>query len=370
MNSLDKKNICFFCGDICQSGGTERVTSIIASELVKTKKYNIFILSLTKSNPNLFFQVDDGVVVSFLKRNKKLKKLNYFFDIINIRKFLNQNKIDVIIDVDIVLDLYTIPAIIGLSTKLISWENFNLTYSLSSFRRKLGLKLTTKFSDKIVTLTKTDMRSYIYRYNNIKNKIDYISNPITINQDTSYNVASKQIITVGKFLPIKGYDLLVDVASNVLTKNPEWKWIILGDGPEFNNIKKLLSERDLTNKVLLKGTVKNPDFYYSQSSIFVLTSKNEGFGLVLLEAKIHKLPIVCFDIKTGVSELVKDNINGYVIERYNTKLMAQKINDLIVDLSKRKKFSNFSSLQMENYKLVNILVKWEKVIDELTGGSK
>ena len=281
-----------------------------------------------------------------------------------LRQFIKKNNIDIIVDVDLVLDIFTIPALFCLKSKLVSWEHFNFEIENESRRRRIAMKLASIFSDVIITLTKKDMDTYKMNFKKIK-RIEYISNPLETTIELKNNISNKQIISVGKLLPIKGYDLLLDVAKVVLTTHTDWKWVILGDGPEYEHINTELKKRNLEGKLLLKGNVKNVDDYYSSSSIFVLTSKNEGFGIVILEAKAHGLPIVCFDIKTGVGDMVKDDYNGFIIEKYDTNQMADKIIKLIENEDLRKKFSNNAYQGLDEYNMEIIIQKWNTIFKEL-----
>ena len=106
---------------------------------------------------------------------------------------------------------------------------------------------------------------------------------------------------------------------------------------------------------------------YKEYGMCVLTSYREGLPLVLLEAKINKLPIISFDIDTGPREIIKDGVNGFLIEPYDTRLMAIKINELLMNEKKRKSFSQNSVLGIEKFRLKEIILKWETLIDELIG---
>lgn len=358
-------NICFFCGDVSESGGTEKVLSLITTELVKNKEYNINILSRKYFENKTFFKFSSNIKIDSLrKENSTFSIARAIKDVFLIRKYIKKNKIDIIVDVDLVLDIFTIPALLGLKTKLVSWEHFNFEIENENKRRRFAMKLASIFSDQIITLTKKDMETYTKKFKNIK-RIEFISNPLEKEIELNHNVFSKQMISVGKLLPIKGYDLLLEVADIVLTKHPDWKWVILGDGPEYENIYNEIKNRKLENNLLLKGKTQNVDKYYSSSSIFVLTSKNEGFGIVILEAKAHGLPVVCFDIKTGVEDMVIDDYNGFIIKKYDINQMAEKIIKLIEDKDLRAKFSIKAYQGLDEYKMETIIQKWNNVFKEL-----
>lgn len=358
-------NICFFCGDVSESGGTEKVLSIITNELAKNKEYNITILSRNYLEGKTFFDFSPNIKIESLRRkNNCFSIIRAINDVFLLRKFIKNNNIDIIVDVDLVLDIFTIPALFCLKAKLVSWEHFNFEIESESRRRRIAMKLASIFSNTIITLTKKDMETYKTNFKKIK-RIEYISNPLEKFIELKHNVSSKQIISVGKLLPIKGYDLLLEVAEKVLFKHADWKWVILGDGPEYEHIYTEIKNRNLDGRLILKGKTQNVDDYYNSSSIFVLTSKNEGFGIVILEAKAHGLPIVCFDIKTGVGDMVIDDYNGYIIKKYDTNHMSEKIIRLIENKDLRENFSSNAYQGLDEYKIENIIQKWNDIFTEL-----
>jgi glycosyltransferase involved in cell wall biosynthesis len=91
----------------------------------------------------------------------------------------------------------------------------------------------------------------------------------------------------------------------------------------------------------------------------------EGLPMVLLEAKSQGLPIVSFDIETGPSDIVRDGVNGYLVESGNTDAMAEKICNLIESPSLRASFSENSGLDMEKFDEENIVKQWETLITDL-----
>ena len=164
---------------------------------------------------------------------------------------------------------------------------------------------------------------------------------------------------------VKGFDMLCDVANKVLHDNPDWKWIILGEGEERKLLERKIKEYGLENKLILKGNVSNVEDYYKSSSIFVMTSRFEGLPMTLLEAKSYGLPIVSFDCLTGPSDIVDNNKNGYLIEQNNVNDMVCKINKIIEDKNLIKKFSNNSKYNIDKFDIDTVIKKWMKTMEEI-----
>ena len=102
--------------------------------------------------------------------------------------------------------------------------------------------------------------------------------------------------------------------------------------------------------------------YYKNSALYVMTSRFEGLPMTLLEAKNYKLPIVSFDCQTGPSEIIRNNVNGYLVKANDIKEMSNKINSLLQDDKKLKEFSNKAELDIEKFNLNSIIDKWTSLL--------
>lgn len=358
------KKICFFSGDITRSGGTERVSTIIANELVRQGQYEICFLSLCEQKENSFFAIDERI-----KRHKLGEKWiqpgpGYLPLIPKIRKFLKQKEIDLIIDIDIVLDSLSIPASVGLKTKVLSWEHSNCFYEMSVLYRKLILKFSVRNSDYVVTLTEGDKNNYA---NMLKrtNCIEAIYNPMEEVNISEEDIREKWIITVGHLISGKGPEYIAQAAKKVLPKNPDWKWYIVGEGEEREYLEKFIQENGLEKQMILTGLVNNVGEYLSKSKIFVLTSKSEGLPMCLLEAKAYGVPSISFDIPTGPNEIIDDGINGYLVKPFDCEDLANKVNELISDDNKWSSFAKNTQQNMSKFSMESIMEKWNRVLSSL-----
>ena len=359
-------NVCFLSGDMSRTGGTERVLSIIANELSKkNEKFNIHILSITNESNSSYFTLNKSIKTERILKSKDVDfKKNYFKVVKGIRQYIKKNKIDILIDVEVIASLFSIPATLFTKTRLIAWEHFNFYEDNGSNLRIYARKLISRFSDYIITLTEQDKINYLNNLN-IKGKIDFIYNPIENSDRISCDIKAKQLISVGRLTYQKGFDMLCEVAKDVLKDNPEWKWIILGDGEDKEELESKITEYNLKGKLILKGNVSNVEEYYKNSSLYVMTSRFEGLPMTLLEAKSHKLPIVSFNCLTGPSEIVENNVNGLLINPENVKVMSDKLNSLLKDEKRLKEFSNNAQINIEKFKLKPIIEKWENILINL-----
>ena len=359
------KNICFLNGDMSRSGGTERVTAIIANELSKIDEFNVHILSISNSSNTSFFELNEGVSHNRILADENINFKKQYVNVVKgIRKYIKVNDIDVLIDVDVICDLFSIPATRFTKTKLISWEHFHFYENNGSRLRSIARKLSEKYSDYIITLTEKDKSNYIENLN-VSNKIECIYNPITKVNEDSCDIYAKQILSVGRLTYQKGFDMLCEVANKVLNDNPDWKWVILGEGEDRALIESKIKEYKLEGRFILEGNVSNVDDYYKSSSLFVMTSRFEGLPMTLLEAKSYGLPIVSFDCLTGPSDIVTDDKNGYLVELGDINKMYKQINGLINNEKLLNTFKDNSKIDIGKFELKSVLYKWIELLKEV-----
>lgn len=357
------KKICFFSGNIERSGGTERVSTLIANELSR-RGYQVIILSYQFGEKS-FFKLDDNIKLYTLINDKKINKL---YKELKVRymlyKFIKEHNVDVIIDIDIYLSLYTVPLKLFSNLKVISWEHFNLLNNNGVKKRDYARILASKFSDKIIVLTKEDEKNYRNKFKSIKN-IEYIYNPSPfININLNDTKKEQLIISVGRLTKVKGFDSLIKAWSLIEKENPTWKLYIIGSGEEKENLLKDIKRFNLVNIRIIPFTNNILDFY-KKASIYVLSSRYEGFPMVLLEAKSCALPIISFNCKTGPKEIITNEVDGILVENQNVKQLAKAMNNLIKNDKVRYSYSMNSKESVEKFSIKNIVDKWEKIINNL-----
>nr|CAA87701.1 wbcM [Yersinia enterocolitica] len=357
------KKIAFFGGDISHTGGTERVSITLANYLVKNG-YQVVIISLSGNKPPKF-PVDESIKLVSLFDEKRRFSLAYFSVVVRLRRILVDESIDILIDVDTMLALFSTTALLGTKIKHISWEHFNYKSNLNIKSRKLARKIAAKYSDAVVTLQRRSWllarRKQISRKNNI-----YIQPFAFWNPKIKLTKRNSQIVlALGRLTNIKGFDLLLDIWVKVEEQSSNWKLIIAGDGEDKNLLLDKIKEFNLKNVELLPSTLHVSDLY-DQSAIYAMTSRFEGFPMVLLEAKASGLPIIAYDCDTGPSELIINNEDGLLIPFSDSNAFARQLILLMNDDDLRESMSLRSLKNAEKYKIeVAIGDKWKSLIEKI-----
>lgn len=354
------KKICFFIGNLNNTGGTERVCSIIANELSHIG-YDVNILNLTGGD-SPFFPLSNNIETHSLFPMPGRTLYRTPAIIYKLRSYLKEESIDTLIVVETMSVLFTLLAIQGLSIKHICWEHFNFKIDLGKVGRRLARQLAARYCDAVVTLTERD-RLYWLKGATCKAQIVSIPNPSPFApQEYIKEDCSKTALAIGRLTHQKGFDLLIQAWAKVAKERSDWNLIILGEGEDRPLLTELINEYQLNSKVNLVGAVNNVEDYYKKSDIFCLSSRYEGFGMVLIEALAFGLPIVSFDCELGPAEILEDT-GAVLVPPNNIELLADALIDLIENEEQRKAISLKSKEKSKEYQAEVIISDWIKLIE-------
>ena len=360
------RNIAFVIHNITAKGGEERMCSMIANYL-QAQGYNISIFSLFSHKGTApFFNIIEGVNIYhllgyFIERRiqQYAPWLNYLLR--KLRKHLIKCKPDVVIDVDITVTPLTTKVVLGQKIKHIAWDHFPYGYYTDS-RPELLKSLFTV--DKIVVLTKGSERSYVYKAHLEPQKIVQIYNPSPIECDTYVPHKNHVILAMGRLEVEKGFDRLLNIWAQIEPKVPDWILKIVGSGGYYDALKSQAEDLNL-NRVFFYPHTSSPIEYYKDASIFVLTSRYEGLGLVLIEALNYSLPIVSYDCENGPREVIEDGLNGYLIPDGDETLFVDKLLLLIQDESLRNRIGHNAMVSTSNFSLKVVGQRWIELLDSI-----
>lgn len=195
-----------------------------------------------------------------------------------------------------------------------------------------------------------------------KTKCIYIPNVIDNLPDKRSKLTNKNIITIGRLSPEKGQKDLIDVFKIVNKELPKTKLFIVGDGPLKQELENYTKELKLTDKIIFTGFLgnKEKEKYILDSSIFILPSYTESFGLVLIEAMSYGLPCIAFDSSDGARELLKDDVGILVKDRNKEKMAKEIIKEL-----KNKDSSEYSDNGYkfcQRYLIDNVKEAWFNIL--------
>lgn len=354
---IDSKNV----------DGGQRVAVNLANTFCE--KYEVYFVAMVNDGAELACQLNDNVNLEIIdmhgKRMRKIIPQLVKF----LRSYFKKNEIKTVFSIGASMNMFAIFASIGLKIKTICCNHENFTRKAYKDRsQRLNEKLGVFLSDYMIVLTKYDRDAIKKKFPIRKSKVMYIYNwidELAIKKEIGYNKESKRIMTVGRINPIKGIEDIVEIADVVLKEHEDWEWDIFGAGEKdyIAQIEALIKERKLENRLHLRGQVNNLYEKYQEYAFCVMTSKSEGLPMVLLEAKGSKLPLVSYDCLTGPSEIIQNEVDGYLVELGNTVEMIEKISYLIEHKETREIFSEHSQDNLQKFSKNIILKQWENLIE-------
>jgi glycosyltransferase involved in cell wall biosynthesis len=339
----DSKKICFILPSL-NVGGMERVTVELANNFVEKKKANVTIVLLR--NTTKFYKVNDKV--NIIEPKFPFVKRYYLFYAIKALFFLRTTIKSIKPD-----------AILSMGEK---WNTFNLIALLNtnynvyvSDRSSCKLKLpfihfwlrifVYKTATGIIAQTNEAM-DYLKDITKHDNLIT-IGNPVRKIFNEKIIERENIILNVGRFIASKQQTQLIEIFSSI--PNNKWKLVFIGNGKYIEEAKNKAIELGIMNKVEFVGESKKVEEYYLKSKIFAFTSILEGFPNVLGEALNANLACISYNCHSGASDLIKHDINGYLININNTVMYKHKLELLMEDENLRNRFTRESNLLMEKY---------------------
>lgn len=361
------KKVCLVRMDLQIPGGSERVCVNLANEF--SNEFEVHVVSILGGDSAPFFPLNNNVVYKTLFSEQKRIRDALIKGVVLLRKYLEENNIDVVLAIGASVYLFVSLATVKTQCVSVLCEHGNCVNKFAdNLVHKICRKIGVLFADKVVTLTESDRKGYIERYHLKPQKVKYIYNWIDdelLKKNAAYNMKSKKIISVSRIEPLKGIDNILKVSKKIYAKHPDWQWDIYGEGEKdyVDQLSKQIVENDLQDFLFLKGKVKNIYDRYDKYSLFVLTSYTEGLPMVLLEAKAMKIPIISYNCLTGPSEIIRNGVDGFLIEIDNIEELFEKIDLCMSDQEIRSELSKHAYGNIEMFSKHKILDEWIDLIN-------
>ena len=350
-----------FCINSLETGGAEKLLVDIVNALYETKNYEIHILTKLKSNSYFFNLIKDKIKYDFLLEKKSegffSKTRDSILKKINFKKF--SDKVDIIIDF-LDGDFFSYIERIKNKEKII-W--LHLSYEKLKIRKKIDKKLSAY--NKIIVIADDmekellDARKDLKNICKIDNFIDYQEIDKKLNEELKidFDFNQKYFLTVCR-LNEEQKDVKTLIEAFSLYKGDE-KLVIAGDGPDRKMLEDLCIEKNIKDKVIFLGMIDNPFIFMKNSQAFILSSKVEGFGLVLVEALYCGTKVISSDCPTGPSQIL---LNGEAGELFEVSNVAELLNKLEIIHNKEYNKAKIEET-LERYTKENFINNFRKVIE-------
>lgn len=364
-------------------GGIEKSVSALANLLIQ--KYDVEIICTYKIQEKPAFTIDDRVTIKYLLPNlrpnrKEIKNalkngrlLNFTKETCKAIKILWSRRKTMIhyiknSDADIIIstrDIFSewLGDYASSDVIKIGWEH---NHYHGDYKYARNVIRSAYHLDYLVLVSASLRKFYKKELSNSKCRCVYIPNIIESIPDKCAPLTTKRLVSVGRLSPEKGYLDLLKIYNNLVKKHPDWKLDIVGDGTSRGELENYIKQHSLEKQVNLHGYQKKDyiDKLFQKSSIYLMTSYTESFGIVLIEAMSHGLPCIAFDSAEGARELITSGMNGYLIKHRNFSAMIKKIEDLMESPDIRKKIGMAGRKSVVKYTGEVVKEQWFKLLEK------
>lgn len=384
-----KKRVCFLTDSIFSFGGVQRVTAVIAKKLAKEHDVTIVTFDKPEQNDTSLYNLKEADInyrffqypqtsawktkcckaYSYLFR-KYLPQTRYTSKLYNHSSFpsgkrnalaneLQHGHYDAIIGVHapLAVRLASCRKQLG-GSKLIGWIHNSYEALFEEKSMYIGPELKKHYEYQLETLDSTVVLcQYDAKQYHFPTKVIY--NPLTLVPGEKAKGNSKKFLAVGRFSHLhKGFDLLIEAFHIFAERNKEWTLDIVGEGTEEPMYRQLIQKYKLEDRITIHHFTNHIQDYYSNAQIYVLSSRWEGFGLVLVEAMAHGLPVISSDLPTS-QEIMGDfalyfcngDVNGMARQMEEaTKMDWQAKSEQALQIAAR-------------FNIETIINQWKQLID-------
>ena len=364
-------------------GGAEHVAVMLANGLCN--KHHVFLIA--NLNREVTYQINPKVTLLNWSGDNTNKTKRLIYEIKNLRGYVKEFKPDVILGIMYKCSLYGKLASIGTGIPVIQTEHNSFERPSSapmSSKDKFFKFSVNKIFDAVTVLTEADKKSIDNRLKNVY----VMPNPLALQPVETVPLKKKIILSSGRLdsWHVKGFDLLFKAWSKIEKKHSDWDLQVAGWGSKQSTIdfvQQLAKDAGCENRIQLLGFREDIANLYKESSIFVLSSRYEGFGLVLIEAMSQGCAPVACDYKGRQREIIGDppksslNMedfqkngikiceNGILCEPENVEALAMAMDKMISDEELRKKIQENGIERSKYYSIDNTIARWEALINKV-----
>lgn len=365
-------------------GGIERIVSIKANYLVEVYGYDVTIVVANQKKQVPFFKLNEKIKIIDLNLDYditlSLPILKRFIERRKLHKLHKQKLSNILFNLhpDITISTFTqesafLPNIKDGSKKILE-SHFCRGYKIlmvNSLKQKFFYFLRCwqeeniiipKY-DQFVVLTDEDKNLWKNKINNVIS----IPNILSFRNVEKYaDLKSKTAIAVGRLDSQKGFDTLINMWAEIVKQCKDWKLNIFGQGEDEDYLNQLICKLNLKGSVFINRPDKNIQQRYLESSLLLMTSNYEGWGLVLTEAMQCGLPVVAFACKCGPKDIINNGVDGFCIPYKNKNLFVNHAIQLMNDEKLRFTMGYNARNNIQRYSIDNIMPKWHDLFNKLT----
>lgn len=291
-----------------------------------------------------------------------------------VREYLRVNKADIVVTTH-AYEMAFLPFIKDGSKKVLELHSSAKMYEMQrQARNGFGVRLLTrllvwrdkyvnKFFDAVGCLTEED-----YGYRGRPSNMYVIPNPQPFISEKQSTCTNPIVLAVGRLSEEKNYSALIDIWAKVSPRRPEWRLKIVGGGHLRNTLLSQMNRLGLQGTAAIEPETSNVTPYYTEASIFAMTSNFEGFGMVLAEAAACGVPSISYDCPCGPSDIIIDGKTGYLVPLGDKAAFEEKLILLMDEDALRLEMGRNAYEASKRYSIEVVMAKWMKLFEKLVYG--
>jgi glycosyltransferase involved in cell wall biosynthesis len=342
------------------AGGAERVIAQLTSHLMRAGA-RISIVSFDRSSDPIYHDFPEGAAFHRLGARTTLPVLRTAVRVALLRRTIWRLAPDIVISFLTKINVITLAAATGMAVPVIVSERNNMLRQPMHFLWKGGVAAFFPRASAIVLQTAASAAMLPAK---VRHKATVIGNPVDHLPWQPAGFAAKRITAVGRLTDQKGFDTLIDAFARVAPLCPDWQLDIWGEGPERTMLEARIEQRGLVGRIKLPGLSERPSQWIESASLFVLSSRYEGFPNVLGEAMAAGMPVIATNCAFGPAELVRDGENGLLTALEDPDALAEAMVRLIEDPALSARLAKSAARVSDIYSPRSIAGQWEALIRE------
>lgn len=364
-------------------GGMERVLLNKVRYFVEQKGWEIVIVTTDQHNRPTFYPLPEGVrmvdlginysddnrrsplgkIVGYLKRRRRHRRI--------LAALLNAERPDITVSL-FPCESSFIPSLKDGSKKVLEIHYskfFRLQYGrhgllrlIDRYRTHTDERLAQRF-DRFVVLTHEDCGYWPKMAN-----IEVIPNAALFRPASTADLTAKHVVAVGRLDHQKGFDRMLDVWAELLQTHPDlsdWTLDIYGQGEWHDNLLQQAERLGISSSVVLHAPTKDIEKVYTSSAFLLITSRYEGFPMVMIEAMACGLPVISYDFKTGPRDIIRLGDNGYFVTDGDSSALVAAMANLMNDLPLRQRLGKNALRVRDTFSEASVMDKWTRLFEDL-----
>ncbi len=355
--------IVILVDQLTNHGGIEKLVAIKANYWTTVFGHDVTIIGtdgthlpikyeLEKEVKYIEFAINYNTTKSFFHYSNTAKLLK---NTLKIQRYILKQHPDFIVVASHIPMTYILPFLYRKKTKIIKEFHFTKFYNQSNFKNTLFDKIENRY-DNLVVLSKEEQQFYH------SNNVVVIPNPVVVNNLTLRPNKKNVAVMVLRFAPVKRIALAMSIWAEIIKDNPDWELHIYGDyHTEYGQqMQQLLKDKKLEKSIHFKGETDNVSAVLAKSKIVLMTSEQECFPMVILEAMQQGIPTLALDVPTGPRNIIQSLHTGLLADSEDAfvTLFNTYVNDEVL----QKKIAKNMQKEIEKYNLCNIMSLWQKTI--------